>query len=130
MKNLQEKDKVTLFDHTLSWKELDLILDQAQNVINWVDGDTSIISRAFAYNLREYGEMSHKYEEGKNIKYLKFVPLLTYDIRRNLTKDIQKEVRAWAEDLRPTKDKPQGGDNLPYLRTIMEYALTYTRGGK
>ncbi|GAH45112.1 unnamed protein product, partial [marine sediment metagenome] len=39
----------------------------------------------------------------------------------------QKEVFLWAEDLRPSKNKPTGGDNLPYLRAIMEYVLTYTR---
>jgi hypothetical protein len=27
----------------------------------------------------------------------------------------------------PTVDKPQGGENLEFLRTIMDYVLTYTR---
>lgn len=119
------KDGITIFDHTVSWNKLDKILQEGQKVIGWLE--KNLISRAFVYNLREYGEMSHKYEEEGNIKYLKFVPLLTYDINRNLTKEEQREAFLWAEDLRPSKDKPKGGDNLPYLRAIMEYVLTYTR---
>lgn len=119
------KDGITIFGHTVSWDEIDKILQEGQKVIGWLEEE--LISRAFAYNLRGYGEMSEKYEEERNVKYLKFVPLLTYDINRNLTKEEQKEVFLWAEDLRPSKNKPKGGDNLPYLRAIMEYVLTYTR---
>ena len=121
------KDGVTIFDQTVSWQELDKILTEAKRVIKWLESDPPLISRAFAYNLWLYGTMSRKYEAEKNIQYLKFVPLLTYDITRNLTRDEQKEAFLWAEDLKPSKEKPKGGDNLPYLKTIMEYVLTFTR---
>ncbi|MEO0114294.1 MAG: type III-A CRISPR-associated protein Cas10/Csm1 [candidate division WOR-3 bacterium] len=121
------KDGITIFDQTVSWQELDKILTEAKKVIKWLESEPPLISRSFAYNLWIYGEMNRRYEEEKNISYLKFVPLLTYDIGRNLTKEEQKEVLLWAEDLKPSNDKPKGGENLPYLKTIMKYVLTFTR---
>lgn len=126
-KTEEGKDRITFFDQTVSWNELDKILLEASRVIEWLEEDPPIISRGFVHNLREYGEMSRKYHEERIINYLKFVPLLTYEIYRNLTQERQREAFAWAEDLRPSKDNPEGGENLPYLRVIMEYVLTYTR---
>ncbi len=126
-KQQKVKDKITVFNHTVSWVELDKILSEAHKVIRWLRKEPPIISRAFTYKLRSYGEMSRRYKEERKINYLKYVPLLTYDISRNLTKEEQKEAYIWAEDLRPSRDKPKGGDNLAYLETIMEFVLTYTR---
>ncbi len=64
---------------------------------------------------------------GVKTEFLRFVPLLVYDIKRNLMKKGQEIALDWAEDLIPTVGKPQGGENLEFLRTIMEYVLTYTR---
>ena len=77
--------------------------------------------------MREYGDMSLRYERTKETKWLKFVPLLIYDINRNLSKGDQKEAYNWSLNLSPTINKEIGDDNLPYLRAIMEYVLTYTR---
>ena len=127
------KDKITLFRHTISWYEMDKILIEAQRIIRWLAKEPQLISRAFAYNLREYGEMAHKsqiFSSTEEIKteYLKFIPLLTYDISRNLTKEEQKESSSWAQNLIPSENKPLGGDFLPYLSIIMDYVLIYTRG--
>jgi CRISPR-associated protein Csm1 len=74
--------------------------------------------------------MSKEYEKTQNTKYLKWVPLLTYNISKNLTKkETQQDAFQWCENLKISKDKAKGGDNLPYLKTIVEYVLTYTRGG-
>ncbi len=126
-KSEEGKDNITFLNQTVSWDELDKILLEANGVIGWLEEDPPLISRALVYNLREYGEMSRRYQEEGLIQYLKFVPLLTYDIYRNLSKERQKEALNWAENLRPSKESPQGGENLPYLRVIMEYVLTYTR---
>lgn len=127
------KDGVTIFNQTMGWDGLEKkVLTEANKIIAWLEKEPPLISRSFAYNLWEYGEMANKsniYGLPTEIKteYLKFVPFLTYDINCNLTKKEQKEAYLWAEDLRPSKNKPKGGDNLPYLKTIMEYVLTYTR---
>lgn len=125
-KQQEHKDRITLFEQTLAWDELDKILAEAMRVIEWLK-EPAAISRAFVYNLRKYGEMSQEYEKTKKVEYLKFIPLLTYDINRNLTKEQQKETFEWVRDLLPSNEKPKGGNNLPYLKTIMDYVLTYTR---
>lgn len=127
-KSLEGKDRITLFDQTVRWYDIDRILKEAQRVIAWLENQPPIISRGLAYNLREYGEMSSKYEETKDTRWLKFVPLLIYDINRNLSKEKQQEAYDWSLNLSPTIKKKIGNDNLPYLRIIMEYVLTYTRG--
>jgi CRISPR-associated protein Csm1 len=130
---LQEgKDRITLFNQTISWDELNKILIEANKVVEWLEKDPPIISRAFAYNLLEYGEMayiSNIFNPSKGIEtnYLKFVPLLTYDIARNLARKEQQEAFDWSQMFLPSKDKPFGADHLLYLRIIMEYVLTYTR---
>ncbi len=121
------KDSITLFGQTVHWDELIKILNEAQRIIKWLNLRPPIISRSFANKLRHYGEMSHKFEETKDTRWLRFVPLLIHDINRNLMRKEQSEPYAWAIHLSPTIEKAAGSDNLPFLRTIMEYVLTYTR---
>jgi CRISPR-associated protein Csm1 len=135
-KRKEGKDRITLFNQTVSWTDLEeKILKEANQIIEWLEREPPVVSRGFINNLREYGEMaesSNIFEPslGVNTEFLRFVPLLVYDLKRNLTKEGQKVALAWAEDLIPTVDKPQGGGNLEFLRTIMEYVLTYTRSIK
>ncbi|PIV52775.1 MAG: type III-A CRISPR-associated protein Cas10/Csm1, partial [Elusimicrobia bacterium CG02_land_8_20_14_3_00_37_13] len=121
------KDRITLFNQTVCWNELDKVLSEAQKVMGWLDKEPPLVSRGFIYNLRQYGEMSQKYDETGDTKWLKFVPLLIYDISRNLTKTEHEEVKNWTTKLSPTIDKQLEENILPYLRIIMEYVLTYTR---
>jgi len=128
--NSLEKDRITLFSKTVQWFELDKILAEAELIINWLwEG---VMPRAFVYNLCRYGEMAEKSNilnsaRGVKTEYLKFVPLLTCDISRNLSKETQKNAFHWAQQLLLSTEKPSGGDVLPYLKTIMEYVLFYTR---
>lgn len=131
-KRLEGKDRISLFNQPLNWKELDNVLGEARRFINWLEKVPPVISNKFVQDLRRYGEMAERaglFKKGGDIetKYLKFVPLLVYEINRNLTRESQKDAFEWAVELRPTTDKPHGGYNLRYLRTIMEYVLTYTR---
>ncbi|MFZ6017311.1 MAG: type III-A CRISPR-associated protein Cas10/Csm1, partial [Nitrospirota bacterium] len=118
-KHNKDKDRITLFDQTVSWSELNKILSEAKRVIEWLEKRPPIISRGTAYNFRVYAEMSQKYEETKDTRWLKFVPLLIYDVNRNLTKKEQINAYNWALNLSPTIRKDIGEDNLPYLKTIM-----------
>ncbi len=107
-------------------------MKEAEQIIEWLEREPPIVSRGFINNLRRYGEMAessniHNPSLGVNTEFLRFVPLLVYDIKRNLTKEGQRVALSWAEDLIPTVDKPKGGENLEFLRTIMDYVLTYTR---
>ena len=74
-------------------------------------------------------EKSKMFEKRAQIEthYLSFVPAMANDINRNLNEERQQEAYRWAMDLLPTVDKRKGGKYLPYLKTIMQYVLTYTR---
>jgi len=50
-----------------------------------------------------------------------------YDIKRNLAKDFQKSAFNWTEELIPSINNPKGGENLEFLKTIMDYVLIFTR---
>ncbi len=126
------KNNITLFNQTVSWDELGKILSEGKRIINWLQEDPPIITRSFIYNLRKYGEMAQEsgiYKENEKLKteFLKFIPHLVHDIKRNLIKENQKSAFDWAEDLLPNVDKPKGGSNLYFLKIIMDYVLTYTR---
>lgn len=131
-KEREGKARITLFDQTVRWDELDRIVKESERIISWLNRDSPIISRSFVNNLRKYGEMAELsgiYEVSSEVKtgFLRFVPLLVDDIKRNLTRVDQRVVVEWVEDLVPTVDKPRGGHNLEFLRAISEYVLTYTR---
>ncbi len=120
-KGTANKDKVTLFNQTVSWHELNKIINEANKVVSWLKEKPPLISRGFAHNLHEYAEMYQKYiESGKTeTRWLKFVPALICDINRNLTKKEQSEAYSWALNLSPTIMKDIEEDNLRFLKTIM-----------
>jgi CRISPR-associated protein Csm1 len=131
-KGKEGKDRITLFTQTVSWKDLERILDEAKKIIDWLEREPPVITRGFVHNLKKYGEMAQKSricEAPIEVKteFLKFIPLLVYDMKRNLTKEGQKVALTWAEDLIPSIDNPGGGENLQFLSTVMDYVLTYTR---
>lgn len=131
-KRKEGKNGVTLFGQTVSWEELARILDESNKIINWLKSQPPIITRSFAHNLRKYGEMAYQsgiYDPSGKVKteFLRFVPLLVYDVKRNLTRDFQKSALNWTEELVPSVNKPKGGENLEFLKTIMDYVLIYTR---
>ncbi len=134
-KRKEGKDKITIFNQTPNWEELARILEEAKKVIDWLKVEPPIVTRSFVHNLRKYGEMARESrlcEAPAEVKteFLKFIPLLVYDMKRNLAKESQKGALDWAEDLIPSIDKPKGGESLEFLRTIMDYVLTYTRSAK
>jgi CRISPR-associated protein Csm1 len=129
------KDSITLFNQTLSWEELNIVLNQATKWIHWLTDDPPSVSRELISSLRKYGGMARRsgiFGETNDVSpsNLKFLPLLIYDIKRNLNKENQEDAYSWCIDLRPTPEKGCGGTNLPYLEVTMEYVLTYTRSHK
>jgi len=122
------RDRVTVFCHTITWNELPPVLSECRKLKKWLNDKD--ISTGFARNLLYYAQMYQKYDKEKKTDYLKFLPLMTYDIARNLPspddKDAGKrEIRQWAEDL-----KDLASSKLQWLDIIANYALTANRGGK
>jgi CRISPR-associated protein Csm1 len=132
-KNTEGKDSIRIFEKNLKWEELEILMEEAKKVIEWLKSEPPVISRSTVFNFREYGLMAEKSKilEGKDIetRYLKFVPLMVYDIERNLKDERQKEAFEWAYSFLPNQKSPIS-ENLKYLRVIMEYVLKYTRREK
>ncbi|KWT94954.1 type III-A CRISPR-associated protein Cas10/Csm1 [Candidatus Magnetominusculus xianensis] len=116
------KDSLTLFEHTVKWAEVGNILQESQKLASWLKQNK--ISTGFVMNLLSYSQMYDKYQQTRQTDYLKFIPLMTYDIARNLLRS-EDDVRKWAEDLKDIT-KP----NMKNLGIIANYALTANRGGK
>jgi len=122
------RDRITIFGHTITWDELPSVLNESDILAKWLKGNN--ISTGFARNLLYYAKMYQKYVEEHKTDYLRFLPLMTYDIARNLPSlddrdENKKAIRLWAEDL-----KDLANQKLHQLDIIANYALTASRGGK
>lgn len=122
------RDRITIFGHTITWDELLPVLNESDILAKWLKDNN--ISTGFARNLLYYANMHQKYIKEHKPDYLRFLPLLTYDIARNLPSlddrdENKKIIRLWAEDL-----KDLANPKLKNLDIIANYALTANRGGK
>lgn len=86
------RDQLSLFSDPLTWIEFDELLLESKKLSEW--WKEKQISSAFIYRLINYSEMYREYLAGDN-SGLRFLPLLTYDISRNLDVVKQREVIDW-----------------------------------
>lgn len=120
------KNRCAVLDHVLPWESAASALEKGRQLAAWLlSGDAN---SAFARNLLYYGRLFRQYKEEGLVVGLRFAPLLSYDIARNLPKpDDEREerraLRTWADSLRDL-DNP----DLGILGWIAAYALNSTRG--
>jgi CRISPR-associated protein Csm1 len=122
------KDRLNLFGQVIEWDETPYIIRESEKLAKWIDQKQ--VSSGFARNLLIYSWMNNEFISTRKTEFLRFLPLMTYDIARNLpsieSKDPEKrDIRAWAEDL-----KNLGSPRLKNLGIIVNYALTANRGGR
>lgn len=115
------RDQVWLFGECVKWNQVDQVLDHAQQLSSWIEKKT--ISVGFGRNLLTYGWMRKEFEKTGKTDYLRYLPLMTYDIARNIGLSKQ-DVRQWAEGL-----KEPGSLAMKHMGIIANYALTANRGG-
>lgn len=122
------KNRLTLFGQVIEWDEAPDIIRESEKLAKWIEQKQ--LSSGFARNLLIYSWMNNEFNSTRKTEYLRFLPLMTYDIARNLpsveNKDFGKrDIRAWAEEL-----KNLGSPKLKNLGIIANYALTANREGK
>jgi CRISPR-associated protein Csm1 len=122
------KDRLTLFGQTLKWDEAPDIIRESERLTKWIEQKQ--VSSGFARNLLIYSWMNNEFNSTRKTEYLRFLPLMTYDIARNLPslddRNAEKrDLRKWAEELKDLKSS-----RLKNLGIIANYALTANRGGK
>ena len=121
------KDRITLFGETLKWDKAKKAVDKGKELAKRVgEGE---LSHAFLYNLLTYAQLYKEYytskRSGDKVKteYLRWLPLMTNDIARNLKEE--SDVRIWAEEL---KNAMANEETEPAEVLVMtNYALLRTR---
>lgn len=119
------RNQLTAFNETVKWNRVETLLKDAKLLADWLNEDH--ISSGFVHNLTIYNTIFKRYQKYGESYGLRFLPLLCYDIVRNLPpiddKDPQKRlVRLWAEEL-----KDIHGQRMNFLGFITGYALNANR---
>jgi CRISPR-associated protein Csm1 len=116
------RNRLTVFGATMEWGQVPAILGQARQLAEWMRG--GVVPVSFGHRLLRYSTFHRRYKETHDSEYLRFLPMLKYDIARNLSRPAQREVRLWAETL-----KDLASPNLQHLRFSASYALNANRRG-
>lgn len=121
------RDQVWLFGDYVKWDKFETIMHDAKKLAAWLTDPKVKMSKGFGQNLLNYGKMKKAFDEDGDTRHLRYVPLLSYDMARNLDppeKD-KSGARAWAEGL-----KEPNSLSMKYMGIVANYALMANRGGQ
>ena len=126
-KGFEGKNALTVFNTTFDWQRAREALETAKRVLGWLNDGTLNTSKV--HRLLRYAEMHRLLEKKGETIYLRYVPQLIYDLKRNWKggreDDTQNEKEAlqWAASL-----TNPAGDSIRQLHFICQYALYGIRG--
>jgi CRISPR-associated protein Csm1 len=120
-----EKDKLSALGDLMKWNKVDPAISEGKKLANWVNNNK--ISVSFVRNLLYYSFLFEEYQKTQKTDHLRFIPLLTYDIARNLPSiddedEEKRNARQWAETLK-NQASEQKGELIERLKFIAKYAL-------
>lgn len=120
----QSRDQVAIFSDIIKWEKLDGLLEEAKRLSNWLERDD--LSTGFVRNLLQYGQMYKNFKKEYKVSCLRFLPLMAYDIARNLEskKPEEREMCLWVGQLQKLDNI-----NLIHLTFLANYALNINRTG-
>ncbi|GAW32210.1 type III-A CRISPR-associated protein Cas10/Csm1 [Carboxydocella sp. JDF658] len=121
------KDRLGLLERALTWPQLDRVWDEAAQVGNWLLDKQTGLSTNFLRYLLQFAGMYRHYRQTGDPLGLKFVPLLYYQVVRNLSGKADPEVKKWALGL---IQQGQGQGIYPAMEDIevvVRLAYLYTR---
>jgi CRISPR-associated protein Csm1 len=115
------RDQLTLIGRTMKWSKAAFLLEAARQLSEWLKNEKLTVG--FLRKLLTFSEMHQRYFYKGDVNGLRYLPLLTYEIARNLapleTSDQEKlAVRLWAENI-----KKLDHDHTVYLDFLVKYAL-------
>ncbi|MDF9408707.1 type III-A CRISPR-associated protein Cas10/Csm1 [Pelotomaculum isophthalicicum JI] len=115
------RDQLTFLGRTMKWSKVAPLLETANQLSSWLDSEKLTVG--FLRKLLNLSKMHRCYYEHEEVRGLKYLPLLTYEIARNLappgTRDTDAQaVRLWAENI-----KNLDHDHTVYLDFLVKYAL-------
>jgi CRISPR-associated protein Csm1 len=127
MDAVTKEKSATPLNKPVRWNEVTAIIGEARKLMQWIDQKQ--MTMGLVHNLWKYGTMYLEYDKTKDNRLLKAIPSLVYDIKRNVNGPDQQLARDWLNALVGSFGSSTGDGLWPYLRLIMDYALTYTRSG-
>ena len=115
------RDQASMLGQTMKWHEYKKVKLEGLRLSEWLE--KKAVGNAVVYRLRHYGEMYGK--TGENAANWEWIPMLSYDIARNVRGKVQQDIEKWLEELAVRPEKLAG-----LLRPITTYALYSNRGGE
>ncbi len=126
-KEITGKDACTAFGTTLKWEDYEAALNQAHKVLNWLQED--VLNPGKVRRLLNYAETYRNRDENEDKNaFLRYVPQLIYDLKRNWRgfdpddSPQQQESLRWAQSLA----NPDANE-IKQLYFICQYALNGVR---
>ncbi|OGP89561.1 MAG: type III-A CRISPR-associated protein Cas10/Csm1 [Deltaproteobacteria bacterium RBG_16_47_11] len=119
-----EKDRITVFGTSIPWGSYHELIKKAMWLSDLIQKGK--INTGKVRRLLQYAEMFRTFHRTGDTRNLRYVPLLSYDLRRNWSlqeddKEVQDALR-WAQELL-IPENPQ----MKELRFVCEYSLNAVR---
>lgn len=113
-----KKDKVSVFNEVMSWEEFDRRVINGKNLVQWVE--TKIINTSQVRILSNLSMLHKIYKQTHNIWYLRYVPMLIWDLKRNWKQG--SEAIIWAHAFSDPESERAGDMGI-----VTQYALLAIR---
>jgi len=118
------KNRLCAFDCVLKWEDLESLWKEKDQLFQWGCGENPLVSIQFVRHLLDYGRMMKVYQDTKNAHYLRWQPMLAYQIARNYEGEVKKEVKAWAKAILENKSQNlSDGHQLSFISSFVLYLL-------
>ncbi|HEC99633.1 MAG TPA: type III-A CRISPR-associated protein Cas10/Csm1 [Proteobacteria bacterium] len=113
------KNQLAVLDDCFKWDKAEAIMAEGEKLKNWQSEKS--VSMGFIRQLLYSSEMYRQFRRTGETRCLRYVPLLAYNISRNIKKN---EIAQWAQDLLDTADPKHKLNNLAF---IANYSMTMNR---
>lgn len=121
------KDRLGLLDRPLYWLQVEEVWKEADQVGNWLLDKQSGLSANFLRQLLQFARMYQYYQQSGDPRGLKFLPLMYYQVVRNLSGKADLEVKKWALGLMKQGNVAGSYPAMDNIDTIVRLAYLYTR---
>lgn len=110
------RNQLTLFGSPFSWEEAKSLIGKAKTMDEWKErGD---LSASFLYRLKDYSDMFKRYKKENMVEGLKYLPLLTNDIRKVDTRKTDPHFIQW---LRQLTDINSDDNDLLHMNVLCRF---------
>lgn len=92
------KNQCSVLGETVGWDDLSVLKAQGRQLADWLSTDT--VSSQFVQSLLSYARLYDRFRVKGEIEGLKYLPLLNYNVNRNIKRNISTEaIYKWVQEL-------------------------------